>query len=638
MKLVFTNDKCIGCNKCIRACGCTGANLSVISEGKTRIEVDNQKCVACGACFDVCEHKAREFSDDTKRLFEDLKRGEQISLLVAPAFKANYPKEYNDVLGGLKKAGINHIISVSFGADITTWGYLNYIKKYNFKGGISQPCPAVVEYIERYIPELIPKLFPVQSPMMCAAIYARKYMKITDKLAFISPCIAKKLEIGDENNLGYVSYNVTFAHLMKYIRENGIKGSACADEIEYGLGSVYPMPGGLKENVSWFLGDEVLVRQVEGEKRMYKYLEKNKERISRGNTSFLLLDALNCEAGCIYGTGIEAEKAEDDDNLDNLYRIRSESRKNSKKGPWARGLTPEKRLQRLNRQFSGLNLNDFIRKYTDQSKKCKHNIPNREELERVFMDMGKRSREERDVNCSCCGYETCRDMAIAVFNGFSSADNCIYFIKKEVEREHKKALLAAEEVELQKQEILRLVAQIDNKFVDLYQSVAQMSERNDANARETTSISAQMQEVAEFCNQLNQSVKEINRLLSGLAENNNEVVAIATQSNMLALNASVEAARAGESGKGFAVVAESIKRLADESKRTVQNSGESQGRIEKAISAIQKDAEKLTYTISAIDDRTQSLAASTEQIEVLVTSIKRVSDIIKDTLRMLTEK
>ena len=67
------------------------------------------------------------------------------------------------------------MISVSYGADICTWAYINYIQKHNFLGGISQPCPAVVGYIEKYVPELIPKLMPVQSPMMCSAIYVKKY-------------------------------------------------------------------------------------------------------------------------------------------------------------------------------------------------------------------------------------------------------------------------------------------------------------------------------------------------------------------------------------------------------------------------------------------------------------------------------
>ena len=175
--LIYTNDNCIGCNKCIKYCSCMGACISSVKEDSvSRIEVDPVRCIACGACFDACEHNAREYNDDTERFFNDLKAGEGISVLLAPAFKANYPDEYERVLGGLKALGVNRFISVSFGADITTWGYINYIQKHNYLGGISQPCPAVVGYIEKYLPELLPKLFPVHSPMMCAAIYAKKEM------------------------------------------------------------------------------------------------------------------------------------------------------------------------------------------------------------------------------------------------------------------------------------------------------------------------------------------------------------------------------------------------------------------------------------------------------------------------------
>lgn len=213
--LVYTNDSCVGCNKCISVCSCVGAMVAKKDDkGKNVITVDPEKCVACGACLDVCEHNARTFEDDTERFFADLARGEKISILIAPAFLANYPKEYESVLGGLKKLGVNRMISVSFGADITTWAYLNYVKKYDFTGGISQPCPAVVSYIERYVPELLPKLFPVQSPMMCSAIYAKQVMNISDKLAFISPCIAKKEEINSKRGKGLIQYNVTFDHLM----------------------------------------------------------------------------------------------------------------------------------------------------------------------------------------------------------------------------------------------------------------------------------------------------------------------------------------------------------------------------------------------------------------------------------------
>ena len=635
MTLIFTNNKCIGCNKCIHVCSCVGANVSVIQNGKNRIEVDEKKCIACGACFDVCEHNARDFQDDTEQLFADLKKGIKISILLAPAFQANYPNNYENILGGLKKAGVNHIVNVAFGADITTWGYLNYIKKYGFNGGISQPCPAVVSYIERYIPELIPKLFPVHSPMMCAAIYMKKYMGISDKLAFISPCIAKKIEIDDPNTKDYVSYNVTFNHLMQYIKEHKMNGAACKDEIEYGLGSVYPVPGGLKENVQWFLGDDILVRQMEGEKRMYHYLEQNKDKIAKGAVKHLFLDALNCESGCIYGTGIESDKLKGDDNLNNLFDIRIKSRKSGKRSAWGKGLTPAQRLRKLNKQFAKLNLNDFIRQYTDHSNECKYKLPNHMEENQIFLEMEKQTEEERKINCSCCGYETCQDMVAAIYNGFNHHDNCIYYIKKQVEKEQEKTLEQAEEIQRQKEELLKSVGNINEQFSGLYVSVDQMSEGNDANAVETSGISEEMQEVSEFSKHLEKSIVEISQLLRQLENNNEEVVSIASQTNILALNASIEAARAGIAGKGFAVVASSIKELADKSKQTVIGSNQNQESIEKSIVKIQEDVQKLTKIISRINDRTQSLAASTEEIAASVTSIIQVSEIIKNELRTL---
>jgi len=121
MSLVFTNDDCIGCNKCISVCSCLGANYVDKKNGKSIIKVNADRCIGCGACLDCCEHYARVYEDDTEQFFKDLKNGKKISVLLAPAFKANYPEDYGKFLGILKEAGVNRIISVSFGADITTW-------------------------------------------------------------------------------------------------------------------------------------------------------------------------------------------------------------------------------------------------------------------------------------------------------------------------------------------------------------------------------------------------------------------------------------------------------------------------------------------------------------------------------------
>ena len=644
MQLVFTNDNCIGCNKCIRACSCLGACVAKNENGKTFIEVDPVKCVACGACIDACEHQAREFSDDTERFFADLAKGEKISVLVAPAFKANYPKEYESLLGGLKKLGVNRIISISFGADITTWGYLNYVQQNDFVGGISQPCPAIVRYIEQYLPELLPKLFPVHSPMMCGAIYVKKYMGVTDKLAFISPCIAKKNEIDDPNCGGYVSYNVTFDHLMQYAREHNVSGTLASDEIEYGLGSIYPMPGGLKENVYWFLGDDVYIRQVEGEKHVYHYLKEHASDIASGKNKELFIDALNCSAGCLYGTAVEESHAVTDDALYEVHQIQQECKKNSKNSAWSKKLTPEQRLKQLNKQFKKLDLNDFIRHYTDRSETCDHTVPNAKELELIYQDMNKLTQESRCINCTCCGYETCEDMATAIHNGFSYKENCIHYLKDSAESEKAKAMELSNEVQNEKETILlqketteETLTRVNELFATLYETVDSVASGNESTTNETTGISSDIMEVSDFCERLNIAMRQIEALIKELGENNEEVVSIASQTNLLALNASIEAARAGEAGRGFAVVADEINQLAASSKETANKSSESQERVIKSVHKILTETQNLMQIVAGVNDRTQNLVASTEEISASSETIRTTADQVKKELQRLSD-
>ena len=618
--LVFTNDSCVGCNKCISVCSCMGACVSSNPDenGVSRIDVDGDKCIACGACFDACEHNAREYNDDTQRFFEDLKKGEKISLLIAPAFKADYPNDYERVLGGLKKLGVNRLISVSFGADITTWGYIKYIQTHNYLGGISQPCPAVVGYIERYLPELLPKLFPVQSPMMCAAIYAKKEMKLTDKLAFISPCIAKKMEIDDPNNHGYVSYNVTFYHLMKYMKENNLMGQPVNDEIEYGLGSIYPMPGGLKENVYWLLGNEVFIRQIEGEKRMYHYLQHNAARIKGGKTPFLFVDALNCENGCIAGTGTDPEVTGTDDPLYHIHDIQESVKKDTKKSAWSRKLTPKQRLDALNKQFEKLNLNDYLRKYTDRSNKCVVKTPSESQLNEIFDDMNKKDEESRKINCSCCGYDSCKEMAISIFNGYNHKSNCVHYLKDLVELEKIEAQEMVEEernlLMSQQNQLMQTIDEINVHFNSLGDSVNEVMNGNSSNASESSAVSSDMSTIQNLCDNLKDAIEGIVTELQELVENNEQVVDIADQTNLLALNASIEAARAGEAGKGFAVVAGEINKLASSSKDTAQSSDAANKNIKNAVDLINDAANQLLGVVEKVNGRVQNLAASTEEI------------------------
>lgn len=642
--LVFTNENCIGCNKCISKCPVPTANVASDCGDSQKIYVDGSKCVGCGSCFDACEHNAREFRDDTEQFFEDLAAGEKISILWAPAFAANYPGQYRQILGGLKKLGANRIISVSFGADITTWGYVKYISEHNFTGGISQPCPAIVNYIEHYLPELIPSLVPVHSPMMCAAIYAKKYMHLTDRLAFISPCIAKKSEISDPNTYGYISYNVTFDHLAKYARKHHIMADPAPNEIEYGLGSIYPMPGGLKENVYWFCGEDVFIRQIEGEKHAYHFLEEYKERVLHNKELPFMVDALNCAQGCIYGTGVEEEKTKDDDVLFELQKIREASKNKNLGSAWARGATPAKRLKNLNRQFAHLNLNDFIRKYTDKSEGSKMRIPSEKEFADIFKDMNKTTSDKTHINCSACGYSTCSDMAKAIFNGCNNKNNCIHYIKDLAEEEKNQLERMSADMEEQSRTVIEqneriasLVSDANGQFVSLNNSIAEMANGNNNNAQETSNISSAMADVVSFCKNMKNSFERINELLVQLGEDNENITSVASQTNLLSLNASIEAARAGEAGRGFAVVASEIKTLSESSHNMAQSSQHNKEEIVVAINLLNDEAEKLMKVVDEVNERISTLAASSEEIAASTATVNEITGDLKAKFESITK-
>ena len=643
--LVYTNDKCTGCNRCISLCPAITANHAVKDGEGYKIYVSGDSCIACGACFDACDHDARSYRDDTERFFKDLKEGVIISVLIAPSFMANYPDEYEGILWGLRQLGVKHFINVSFGADIATWAYLNYLSFSKTEGTISQPCPAVVTYIEKNIPELISKLVPVHSPMMCAAIYTKKYMGISDKLAFISPCIAKKDEIEDPNTEGYVSYNITFNHLISYIKENGvdISGKGVKSEIESGLGDVYPMPGGLKKNVLWFCGEEVFVRQIEGKEKIYNFLNNYSKRIVQGKELPFLVDALSCDGGCIYGSATEREKHDIDDSMYEIHRIYSSKMGKGRRGPWDARLKPQKRIKELNKLFEKLNLADFERKYSDKSGEVQVLIPDEEKLQAIFSDMDKHSPEEQHINCAACGYDSCRSMAVAIYNGCNIKENCIHYAKgqmaekDEYERLLKEMENAQGRIKTVNDKIEAVLFSVNQHFENLNSSISEVCKANSQNAGDCTDVSNSMAQIQSFADNLKDAFKGIQSILERLDDNNRGIKEVADQTKLLSLNASIEAARAGEAGRGFAVVADKIKELSETSILTAEESDNNKKVIGESILSLVGASNELIETIESVNKKISDLAAGAQEMVAGTVEIGNVSAEIRTELETLLQ-
>ena len=411
---------CVGCNKCIFKCP-THANDAVLEDGENKIHVNNDLCIWCGECLSVCDHQARQLSDDTENFFRALRDGEAVSVITAPALRHNIP-EYRRLFGYLKHLGVKLIYDVSFGADITVWGYLKAIREQGIQTMIAQPCPVVVRYIEHFRPELLPYLAPVHSPALCTGIYMKQYAGCADKLAFLSPCISKTVEFTDENTGGVVSYNVTYKNLLDYLRRNEIDLSAYADtdfdSPKGGLGFTFSRPGGLRENVAFYAPD-AWVKQVEGIEAVDTYFNEYLSRIEAGQPVPLLVDALNCKDGCNKGTATTREAQLDAIDLQ-MDALKSQ--------------VEREKAELLFRHFDEtLSLADFTRMYSDRSEL--HERATEEQIEAVFQQLEKHTQRERTVNCFSCGYGNCRSFANAVALGQNHIENCFQYTRAQLKKQ-----------------------------------------------------------------------------------------------------------------------------------------------------------------------------------------------------------
>ena len=459
-------ELCEGCNRCVRECPMEMANVTYQDlDGNIKVRVDHERCIACGRCISACKHNVRYFADDTERFFADLASGAPISIIAAPSVRTNIP-DYKRLFTFLKRSGVKRIVDVSLGADICVWAHIRYFRKNRGAHIITQPCPVIVKYCEVYRNDLIDKLSPIHSPMACASIYMKKYRGINDEIAALSPCIAKTNEIRETKLAGY---NVTFSGLLAYLQNAGVTlpeeetefdsddsilgadvGNASDDDIPGarggvdsalgfglsgglgplgGLGSLFPMPGGLTENIEYYLGKELHIAKAEG----FGVFEKL--NVYAGVADGYLpdiFDVLNCDEGCNIGSARSHDK--------NGFEIGKSMNAAEKE------LTDEryrKYHESVLNVYDGIfELSHFLREYKPVP--VYYPLLNDAGIERAFELLGKTDYVKQNVDCGACGSETCRRMARKIALGVNIPENCIVKSKEDAKIEHDQNLLAHE--------------------------------------------------------------------------------------------------------------------------------------------------------------------------------------------------
>ncbi|MBR3044360.1 MAG: 4Fe-4S binding protein [Oscillospiraceae bacterium] len=423
--MIVKPEKCVGCNACIRSCPAPDANITVkIGEGKFITRVDPDRCIACGECIRACKHDARDYIDDTEDAMNAIAREEKLIVMVTPEIKTAFPTKWKGILDWFRSKGCS-VYDASFGADICTWAHMRALETGQLSTFITQPCSAVVKYIELYQPKLLTNLSPFHSPVSCSVIYVKEYQRRDNPIAVLSACISKKTEFAET---GLVDFSVTYKRLMEYFDRNDIRIASNPvedytykfDDIQGELGSIYSRPGGMRDNLLEHMPD-LNVTVSDGTQKVYRELEMYAKMPEQKLPQ--IFDVLSCEYGCNMGPASGSDQS-CFETLKTMHDIEDEARARRKTTGGMFRNTEDKLFRRFDEE---LKISDFLRSYKPTKPSV---LPSDAQLEPIFASMDLITEKERCTDCSACGYKSCRDMATAIFRGLNMPENCIQHTKK----------------------------------------------------------------------------------------------------------------------------------------------------------------------------------------------------------------
>ena len=400
VQVVFTNRaRCRDCYRCIRVCP-----VSAIGLRQGQAYVDSQRCISCGTCIRECPQKAKNYNKDLEQVIDLLKSRPNAAVSLAPSFASLYEDwQIKRLPSVFRRLGFGFVAETSVAAYYVAIETLRESRQHRSNTKILTSCPAIVSYIEHYKPEFIESLLPISSPMIVHSVMLKEQLGQDCKVVFIGPCVAKKGE-AKERPESAVDYVLTFEELDEWFERENIDISEFEesdfDQQPQGWARNFPLAGGCLQTAD--LPTDMLNQKIVS---VCGYSQLDDLLNSIDGKDDILIEALFCEQGCINGPAISPAKT--------VYQRRRNVLNYSD--------TPLNKTSDY-KPVSGITTK-FCMKASDESEITQ------EQIRQIFIETGKENPDDQ-LNCGACGYNTCKEQAIAVLRNMAEADMCVPFIRK----------------------------------------------------------------------------------------------------------------------------------------------------------------------------------------------------------------